>query len=129
MPGLLQRTLDRGWRAMVKTPTDEMADALDAHLWTFSDDSFLPHGRGADEADQPVWLTSDDGEGTTREVLFLVGGADVSVETHSGFTRSVLLFDGSLAPQAREAWKAVKAAELEATYWRQNAGGKWEKAG
>ncbi|MEM9421799.1 MAG: DNA polymerase III subunit chi [Pseudomonadota bacterium] len=129
LPGLLQRTLERGWRAMVKTPSDEMADAIDDHLWTFLDDSFLPHGCGEDDDDQPVWITSDDGSGTTREVLFLVGGADVPTEVHKQFTRSVLLFDGSFAPAAREVWKAVKGAQLKGTYWRQSAGGRWEQAG
>ena len=43
LPGLLEKSLERGWKAVVQTGTEERRDALDAHLWTFRDDSFLPH--------------------------------------------------------------------------------------
>ena len=42
LPTLLQKTRERGWRAVVQATTDERMTALDDHLWTFTDDSFLP---------------------------------------------------------------------------------------
>ena len=41
---------------LVQAASEERVEALDAHLWTFRDDSFLPHGtaREADPAAQPA---------------------------------------------------------------------------
>ena len=36
LPGLLEKSLERGWKAVVQTGTEERRDALDAHLWTFA---------------------------------------------------------------------------------------------
>ena len=43
LPSLLEKSLERGWRVVVQSTSQERADALDAHLWTYRDDSFLPH--------------------------------------------------------------------------------------
>ena len=59
LPDLLERSLERGWRVVVQASSDERVEALDAHLWTYRDDNFLPHGtargsrcrRAADPAD------------------------------------------------------------------------------
>ena len=44
LPGLLERALLRGWRAVVQGASEERIAALDEYLWTYSDESFLPHG-------------------------------------------------------------------------------------
>jgi DNA polymerase-3 subunit chi len=41
---LAQRAHDEGLRVFIETPDDETARALDRLLWTFRDESFLPHG-------------------------------------------------------------------------------------
>ena len=46
LPGLLEKTLERGWRAVVQTGTKERAESLDGFLWTYRDESFLPHAVG-----------------------------------------------------------------------------------
>src|SRR5262245_29730254 len=59
LPALLEKSMERGWRVVVQTSSEERIDALDAQLWTFREDSFLPHGtfRDPTAADQPVLLT------------------------------------------------------------------------
>ncbi len=59
LPALLQKSLERGWRVVVQASSDERVEALDAHLWTWRDDAFLPHGtwRDAEAAEQPIVLT------------------------------------------------------------------------
>ena len=47
LPQLLEKSLERGWRVVVQAASEERVEALDAHLWTYRDDSFLPHGTGA----------------------------------------------------------------------------------
>ena len=44
LPALLEKSLERGWRVVVQGSSEERLEALDAQLWTFRDDSFLPHG-------------------------------------------------------------------------------------
>jgi DNA polymerase III subunit chi len=131
LPTLLEKSLGRGWRALVRATTDERLAALDDHLWTFSDDSFLPHAtdREPDPGEQPVVLTLAEGNPNGAAVLFLVDGASVP-EDASGYDRLVVLFDGNdtdALAAAREEWKRVKAAGHEATYWQQDERGRWQK--
>lgn len=131
LPTLLQKTLERGWRAVVQATSPERLGALDDHLWTFSDESFLPHAtdKEPDAAEQPVVLTLSDGNPNAAAVRFLVEGAAVPAEI-GGYERVVLLFDGNdeeALAAARRHWKAVKAAGHEATYWQQDPRGRWER--
>src|SRR6201747_371638 len=43
LPPLLEKSLERGWRVVVQSTSEERADALDAHLWTYRQDSFMTH--------------------------------------------------------------------------------------
>lgn len=130
LPSLLEKTLERGWRAVVRSGSEERLEALDIALWTYRDESFLPHGSKKDgNADlQPIYLTTDEEVPNGAGVLFLVDGAET--EVYHGFVRIVLMFDGrdehSLS-KARKQWKAAKAADCTVTYWQQNPRGGWEK--
>ena len=130
LPNLLVRTLDRGWRAVVQAGSRERLEAIDNLLWTFSDDSFLPHGMTRDGSPerQPVFLTDDNSNPNGANVRFLVEGAELVEADH--YERLVYLFDGADAgalEQARAAWKQAKASAHDATYWRQSEGGRWAK--
>jgi DNA polymerase-3 subunit chi len=132
LPDLLQRSLDRGWRVVVKVGSDERLEALNAHLWTYDEASFLPHGAAADgnAAEQPIWLTTGDDNPNGATVRFLVDGAEPA--DLSGYERIVFIFDAADAEalaKAREAWKTTRAAGAEATYWRQDENGRWMKQG
>lgn len=131
LPTLLQKTLERGWKAVVEVPSEERLQSLDDHLWTFSDASFLPHGsdREPDAADQPVVLTTGTGSPNGANVRFLVGGAAIP-EDIGGYERIVLMFDGDdedALARAREDWQKARNAGHAATYWQQDGGGRWEK--
>jgi DNA polymerase-3 subunit chi len=129
LPPLLEKCLQRGWRALVRGGSEERLDALDAKLWTYRDDSFLPHGRDDDAAArQPVLLTTAAGNPNGAQALFLVDGAEPG--DLSGFERACLIFDGRDAAaleSARSRWKQAKDAGVSASYWRENAQGGWEK--
>ncbi len=132
LPGLLEKTLARGWRALVRAGSRARVEALDEYLWTYRDDAFLPHGAGldGDAARQPVWLTDGDDRLNDAEVLFIVDGARRPADALEPFARCVTIFDGgdeTALGEARAFWKAVKAAGHEATYWRQTSAGRWEK--
>ena len=130
LPGLLQRSLERGWRALVKIGSEERLEALNAHLWSFDDASFLPHGAAADgnAGEQPIFLTVGEDNPNGATVRFLVDGADAS--DFSGYERTVFIFDaadGEAIERSRAAWKSARAGGHEATYWRQDENGRWTK--
>ncbi|QDL92508.1 DNA polymerase III subunit chi [Paroceanicella profunda] len=126
LPGLLERTLERGWRAVVRCGVAERVPALDGLLWSYSEAGFLPHGTEGPHAErQPVYLTAGAEMPNGAEVLFLVDGAQAATEEISALTRTVLLFDGAdggAVARAREDWKRVAGAGLQATYWAQEDG-------
>jgi DNA polymerase-3 subunit chi len=130
LPSLLQRTLERGWRAVVQVGSAERLEALDAHLWTYADDSFLPHGTGKEGAPerQPILLTLNEANDNGAGVRFLLDGADM--EAYTGYTRIVVIFDGrdeDALTVARAQWQRVRAQGCKATYWRQSDAGRWEQ--
>ena len=132
LPRLLEKTLEAGERAVVVAGSPERVKALNDHLWTYDDSSWLPHGSEKDgmEVDQLIWLTDGTDVPNGARFLFLTDGQDN--EAVGDYDRVFDLFDGrdDLAVQAaRERWKARKDAGLSLTYWRQTDRGGWEKAG
>jgi DNA polymerase III subunit chi len=131
LPALLAKSLERGWRVVVQASSDERVEALDAHLWTWREDSFLPHGtwRDAEAAEQPIVLTANEENPNRATVRFLVDGANLSGDT-AGYERIVLLFDGN-DPEAVEAararWSEAKVAGAEVTYWQADEHGRWRR--
>ena len=114
LPNLVERSLDRGWQAAIQAATEERLQALDDHLWTYSDESFLPHGtdREPDAAGQPVVLTLRDVNPNTASIRFLVEGADLPPDAGT-YERICILFDGTdqdALLRAREQWKQAKEA-------------------
>ena len=131
LPALLEKSLERGWKVVVQGSTEERIEALDAHLWTYRDDGFLPHGtwRESEAAQQPVLLTPNDGNPNGATVRFLVDRAPLPVDVER-YHRIVLLFDGEddeAVAAARAHWSDVKAKGFEATYWQTDEQGRWAK--
>ena len=129
LPALLEKTLERGWRAVVETSSIERATAIDALLWTYRDDSFLPHGLAGDEADpdQPVLITTEEGNPHAADVRFFVDRA--VPRSGVGYERIFFLFSGhdpDAVAEARTAWKQLQETNTLA-YWQQDGSGRWVK--
>lgn len=130
LPSLVEKTLERGWRAVVQAGSEERVEALDMALWTYREESFLPHGtkRDGNPAEQPVFLTTDEDNPNGATVRFLVDGAETG--DLGAYARVVYLFEGrdsSAVAKAREQWTSAKKAGCEVTYWQQSPEGRWEK--
>ena len=130
LPVLLEKTLQRGWRACLRFSTPERLEAMDSALWTYRDDAFLPHGTGRDghAARQPVFLTLDGANPNDADALFLVETARESEPER--FVRVSRLFDSAdeeAKTLAREEWRAAKAAGFAVSYWRQDERGSWKR--
>lgn len=129
LPELLEKTLQRGWKAIVRSPAPERIEHLDGWLWSYRDDSFLPHApAGEPQAErQPILLTTGFDNPNSADALFLVDGAEPG--ELGGYQRCVVLFDGGDPEQlavARAQWSKVKGQGLAVSYWKQQARG-WEK--
>ncbi|MCV0397742.1 MAG: DNA polymerase III subunit chi [Rhizobiaceae bacterium] len=131
LPDLLERSLSRGWRAVIQAGAEERRDALDSHLWTYRDRSFLAHGtdREPHVEHQPIVLTTGPANPNGATVRFMVDGAGPTPHMDD-YERIVFMFDGHDADQlsaARVEWKRLKTSGVAVSYWRQNEGGRWEK--
>ena len=131
LPELLEKTLARGWKARVASDSPDRIEAMDAWLWTYRDDSFLPHGR-TDEplADrQPVLVGPGTDNPNAAQALFVVDGDPGDL---AGYLRCVVIFDGrddSALQTARALWTRYRKAGHGVTYWKQGESRGWEKQG
>ncbi|WP_295705294.1 DNA polymerase III subunit chi [uncultured Brevundimonas sp.] len=131
LPVLLDKTLQRGWRATVRAASFEALEPVNERLWTFRDDSFLPHGR-ADEPHaerQPVLLSVAAENLNRSQALFVID--DTDLDGLEGIERCFIIFDGrddQALAAARERWRRLKGQGADLSYWRQSEDGRWEKA-
>lgn len=131
LPSLLEKSLERGWQAAIQAVSEERLQALDDGLWTYTDESFLPHGtdRDTDAATQPVVLTLRPDNPNGASIRFLVEGADLP-EDAGGYARICILFDGTDTDallRAREQWRGAREAGHTVAYWQQDETGRWNK--
>jgi DNA polymerase-3 subunit chi len=129
LPELLEKVLARGWKGQVRLRDAARVEALDQHLWTWRDDSFLPHGPAGEPhaARQLILLTTDAENVNGAEALLLVDGAEPG--DLAGYERVMVLFDGNdeaALATARAQWSALKARGENLSYWRQEGRG-WKK--
>ena len=131
LPGLVEKSLQRNWNVVVQASSQERLETLDTLLWTYREESFLPHAmvRDGTEREQPVWLTTQQDNPNSAKIRFLVEGAEFGQTDE--YERMVYIFDGhdnAAVEHARVRWKYHKDQGIgEQTYWQQNTNGAWEK--
>jgi DNA polymerase-3 subunit chi len=130
LPDLLEKTLERGMKAVVMASSPERVEALTQHLWIYNPNKFLPHGNEKDgHAEmQPIWLTPIDERPNEADILFLTDGA--KSDRADEYKRVCEIFDGndeSAVAAARKRWSAYKSAGHDLSYWQQDVKG-WTNA-
>jgi len=130
LPILLERCLKRKWSVVIQSSSIEECDALDNYLWSYSEDSFLPHivsyGKGC--KDSPIILTADRDNMYQAVVRVLVNRA--IPPDLQGYMRSVFIFDGSNSEELAQAtsyWQIFSTSRHKMSYWKQDAYGCWIK--
>ena len=122
LPSICEKVLASGERLLVVAEAGLLA-RLDEQLWTYSRDSFLPHGRERPES-QPILLSDvvEAANGATHLAL-----ADGSWRDEAlGFARTFYFFDNGSRDEEREVWRRLKGRdEVESRYWKQNEQGRW----
>jgi len=129
LPGLLEKTRQKGWRALVKLPEAQLKE-IDEYLWTYKDDSFLPHGRDDEpmSEQQPITLSADIMDADGHQAVFLLGGTEI--EDMSGVQRCMVMINGRSetdVTRERQRWKALKDTGANLSYYQQNDRGGWDK--
>ena len=132
LPKLLQKAYETGKKIKLLVGTAERVEFINSFLWTYDDESFLPHGTKKDGfvSAQPIYISAENDNPNNAEYLFLVDGATINIDELKNFERVFNWFDGNSEPalvQARAFWKACKEAGFEVYYWQQTATGKWEQ--
>lgn len=130
LPTLLELSLKRGWRAIVQAASEERVEAINTLLWTYRDESFLPHGTARDgrASSHPIYLTAGDDNPNEAHIRFLVDGAMLA--DASPYVRVAYVFDGrdqDAVARARAAWQDAKARGDAVSYWQQDADGRWQQ--
>jgi DNA polymerase-3 subunit chi len=133
LPALIDEARAAGWRVVVQGASEERVEALNERLWTYADESFLPHGSARDGAaeTQPVYLTAGSENPNGARLRVLLSGVEAAAFASADYERVVLLFDGrdeEALAEARREWGLVKAAGATPSYWREGEDGAWEKA-
>ena len=120
LPAICEKVLAGGGRLLV-VADEGMLAALDGQLWTYSPESFLPHGRSGE--DQPVLLSPEPVAGNGAANIALADG--VWREEALGFERAFYFFGSESLDGARGAWRALRGRDgVESRYWKQ-VDGKW----
>jgi DNA polymerase-3 subunit chi len=130
LPKLLEKVLRAGHRAVVMAGSVERVASLDALLWTYEADSWLPHGtaRDGNAEGQPVFLTCLDENPNEADVLVLTDG--VVSDRIEDFARCLTMFDGNDAAavdSARALWRDWRAKGWHLTYYQQTDRGGWQE--
>ena len=130
LPKLVSKAYATTQNIKIKIGNEMRIDFINALLWTFDDEAFLPHGCRKDgfPEQQPIWLSPDDDVPNHATLLFLVDGATISTSEAEKFERIFNIFDGnvnSAIEDSRLLWKQFKSASMETYYWQQEENGKW----
>ncbi len=135
LPPLLEKVMEKGWRAVVRASSPQRLDALDGRLWSYRQEGFLAHGKAGHDhdADQPILLTMGNDNPNGAQALIICDNAgfeELTTGNDVAFERTMILFSGAddeALKRAREWWKMAKDAGHTIAYWEQGKQGGWEK--
>lgn len=132
MPKLLEKAYETGKNIKIKVGNEERIEFINSLLWTYDDQSFIPHGSKKDGFSelQPIWISAGEENPNHAAMMFLVDGAKTSVEALNDFERIFNIFDGnseSAVSEARVFWKELKTEDAEIYYWQQDEAGRWKQ--
>ena len=132
LPKLALKAYETGKKIKIKVGGELRVDFINSLLWTFDEESFLPHGVKKDgfAKDQPIYLSSDDDTPNDATLLFAVDGADIDPQNPQNFERIFYVFDGhneNELSKARQTWKTFISDEVEKHYWQQTELGQWQE--
>ncbi len=120
LPSIAERVFKNGERLAIIADDEKLLVRLDALLWSYKRESFLPHGR---DCDQPIFLTNHVDTVDAQNIILVDG---IWREAALKFSRAFYFFDSETVDNARTAWRTfADAPDVERHYWKQDDSGKW----
>lgn len=129
LPQIAEKVIAGGGRLLVVGTDAASRGKLDQALWSYAPESFLPHGQsgGEDDARQPVLIADAPDAANGARFVAIIDG--VWRDEALTFERAFHFFGEDRIVEARAAWRALSdRPEIVRNYWKQNDGGRWEKA-
>ena len=132
LPKLCEKAYLTGKHIKILLDTDERVEFINSLLWTYNEESFLPHGSKKDGfvEDQPIFISADEDNENQAQILILADGAKPDISYLEQFDRILNIFDGNnieALNSARDYWKQIKSLSWELHYWQQNNSGNFEQ--
>ncbi len=132
LPKLCEKAYATGNRIKILLETEERVEFINSLLWTYNEESFLPHGSKKDGfiEDQPIFISAKEENANHADILILADGAMLDIEKLKAYNRVLNIFDGNnetALNNARNYWKQLKDIDGELHYWQQNDRGAFEQ--
>lgn len=125
LPRIAERLLEERGRLLVVTEDDALAARIDAQLWSWKPESFIPHGRD-DAPAQPVLIAASPEPANGARNIALADG--IWRDAALGYDRAFHFFGDDLIEEARAAWRALGGREdVERRFWKQDEAGRWSQ--
>ncbi len=125
---LLEKIYNNGKHCIFYSPIEDRVKLVDKTLWTFSKDSFIPHGDkslGFLEK-QPIYFTNEINNPNSSENIIMVDSFDY-LAWHTEFEKIIFVFeDKEQEENANILFNDLKNKKVNVNYWRQSNKG-WEK--
>ena len=132
LPKLCEKAYSTKKKIKILIGTEERVEFINSLLWTYNDESFLPHGSKKDGfiKEQPIFISSELENENDAEIIILADGAMPNINELNSYERILNIFDGNneedLA-KARNYWKDIKNSGFELHYWQQKDNGSFEQ--
>lgn len=132
LPKLCEKAYLTGKNIKILVGNEERVEFINSLLWTYNEESFLPHGSKKDgfAEEQPIFISANETNENNAKILFLVDGALPDVQKLTDYERVLNIFDGkneTALNNARNYWKEIKSLGGELHYWQQKDNGSFEQ--
>lgn len=132
LPKLCEKAYATRKKIKILLGTEERVEFINSLLWTYSEESFLPHGSKKDgfASEQPIFISANEDNENNASILILADGAIVDTKKLVSYDRILNIFDGNddiALNNARNYWKQIKSLDFELHYWQQNETGSFEQ--
>jgi DNA polymerase-3 subunit chi len=93
--------LEHGLKVYIEASDQSEAEEMDKRLWSFSDDSFVPHSLegGPDQADEPALIGTQSGNPNSADLLILLHPRDPRASQN--FKMAILLIPRDDGPELK----------------------------
>ena len=126
---LTENIFKKNNRIIIFCTDQETAELVDEFLWSYRDDSFIPHSlkKYGEASHNPILVTTDLDEGYDHNVLLAFNGVLIKKNDWQRFAKIYYFFDDQDIKEkenARSMWKIFSSLDVDCKYWI-NEKNKW----